>query len=95
MRIFMSFHTGTIKTVLLPIRYITNKYILPNWLSPNCTITEHSYPRIVSLPIGTITELGITELFYYGLFEPNVTHSLLVSSSNRYEGLEIKINELW
>ena len=27
-------------------------------------VTEHSYPRIVSLPNGIITELGITELFY-------------------------------
>ena len=29
--------------------------------------------RIVPLPNATITELGITELFYYGLLSPNST----------------------
>ena len=34
------------------------------------------HPRIVPIPNVTITELGITELFYYGLLLPNVTHSV-------------------
>ena len=33
------------------------------------------HPRKVPLPNATITELGITELFYYGLLLPNVAHS--------------------
>ena len=36
-------------------------------------MTEAFHPRIVSLPNATITELGITELFYYGLLSPNST----------------------
>ena len=35
------------------------------------------HPRIVPLPNATITELGITELFYYGLLLPNVAHSTI------------------
>ena len=66
------------RTVLLPIIYITDMYILPNWLSPICTITELSYPGMVSLPNGTITELSITELFHYGLLLPNVAHSIFI-----------------
>ena len=33
------------------------------------------YPRIVPLPNVTITELGITELLYYGLLLLNTPHS--------------------
>ena len=38
-------------------------------------ITKVFYTRIVPIPNVTITELGITELFYYGLLLPNVAHS--------------------
>ena len=34
------------------------------------------HPRIVPLPNATITELGITELFYYDLLLPIVAHSI-------------------
>ena len=38
------------------------------------------HPRIVPLRNATITELDITELFYYGLLLPNVAHSLRMKS---------------
>ena len=46
-----------------------------------CTITGHSYPRIVSLPNNFITGLGITELIYYGrlIHVPNVVYSFIGS----------------
>ena len=71
------------RTALLPIRYITNMYTLPNWLSPNCTITEHSYHRIVVSPNVTITER-----FYYGLLLPNVAHSTNSPHYLKDEGYE-------
>ena len=43
---------------------------------PISTITKVFHPRIVPIPNATITELRITELFYYGLLLPNVAHSL-------------------
>ena len=42
---------------------------------PISTITKVFHPRIVPIPNATITELRITELFYYGLLLPNVAHS--------------------
>ena len=42
---------------------------------PNSTITKAYYHRVVLSPNVTITELVITELFYYGLLLPNVAHS--------------------
>ena len=42
---------------------------------PISTITKVFDPRIEPLPNATITELGITELFYHGLLLPNVAHS--------------------
>ena len=44
---------------------------------PISTITKVFHPRIVPIPNATITELRITELFYYGLLLPNVAHSLI------------------
>ena len=45
---------------------------------PISTITKVFHPRIVPIPNATITELRITELFYYGLLLPNVAHSFLI-----------------
>ena len=42
---------------------------------PISTITKVFHPRIVPIPNALITELRITEMFYYGLLLPNVAHS--------------------
>ena len=46
---------------------------------PISTITKVFHPRIVPIPNATITELRITELFYYGLLLPNVAHSPFIT----------------
>ena len=42
---------------------------------PFSSITKVFLSRIVPIPNAFITKLRITELFYYGLLLPNVTHS--------------------
>ena len=56
------------------IQYRMNYY----WMTPLpiSTITKVFHPRIVPIPNASITELRITELFYYGLLLPNVAHSV-------------------
>ena len=60
-------------TITKYIQYRMNYY----WMTPLpiSTITKVFHPRIVPIPNATITELRITELFYYGLLLPNVAHS--------------------
>ena len=60
-------------TITKYIQYRMNYY----WMTPLpiSTITKVFHPRIVPIPNATITELGIIELFYYGLLLPNVAHS--------------------
>ena len=64
-------------TITKYIQYRMNYY----WITPLpiSTITKVFHPRIVPIPNATITELRITELFYYGLLLPNVAHSLRTS----------------
>ena len=63
-------------TITKYIQYRMNYY----WMTPLpiSTITKVFHPRIVPIPNVTITELGITELFYYGLLLPNVEHSVII-----------------
>ena len=64
-------------TITKYIQYRMNYY----WMTPLpiSTITKVFHPRIVPIPNALITELRITELFYYGLLLPNVAHSSLVT----------------
>ena len=65
-------------TITKYIQYRMNYY----WMTPLpiSTITKVFHPRIVPIPNATITELRITELFYYGLLLPNVAHSSNIRS---------------
>ena len=47
---------------------------------PISTITKVFHPRIVPTSNALISELRITELFYYGFLLPNVAHSLAIES---------------
>ena len=67
-------------TITKYIQYRMNYY----WMTPLpiSTITKVFHPRIVPIPNATITELRITELFYYGLLLPNVAHSANIHFQN-------------
>ena len=78
-------------TITKYIQYRMNYY----WMTPLpiSTITKVFHPRIVPIPNATITELRITELFYYGLLLPNVAHSTWVVLMSTINGLKVSFPE--